>query len=50
MDVFDLRERLVANRASYIRRFINIRDDRIEAQSGTFGDTFSRRLSGERTR
>ncbi len=29
MDVFALRERLVADYASYVRSFINIRDDRI---------------------
>ena len=29
MDVFDLRERLVSDYASYVRSFINVRDERI---------------------
>ena len=37
MDVFDLRERLVNNYASYVRSFIKIRDERI-------GETVERKL------
>ena len=37
MDVFDLRERLVRDYASYVRSFINIRDKRI-------GETVERKL------
>jgi len=37
MDVFDLRERLVNDYASYVRSFINIRDERI-------GETVERKL------
>jgi hypothetical protein len=37
MDVFDLRERLVRDYASYVRSFINIQDKRI-------GDTVERKL------
>jgi hypothetical protein len=37
VDVFDLRERLVRDYASYVRSFINIRDKRI-------GDTVERKL------
>jgi len=37
MDVFDLRKRLVNDYASYVRSFINIRDERI-------GETVERKL------